>query len=116
MKRGKGLADLPDAERHKLRIALKNLRYAAEFFGGLFANDAAEPYVDALARLQDLLGAHNDEVNAMRLLRDMDETTGARTAKAHGIVLGWHARGKARADAELYKCWRRFKRREMFWR
>jgi len=35
-KRGKGLAGDSDEARHKLRIALKNLRYGAEFFGGLF--------------------------------------------------------------------------------
>ena len=30
---------IPDEARHKLRIALKNLRYAAQFFGGLFDQD-----------------------------------------------------------------------------
>ncbi len=116
LKRGKGLVNLPDSERHRLRIALKNLRYAAEFFGDLFAGEAVKPYIHAVARLQDLLGAHNDAVSAERLLHDIDEAVGAQSAKAQGIVLGWYGRGKTLADADLRKSWKIFRRREIFWR
>jgi triphosphatase len=115
-KRGRGLVKLPDAERHKVRIALKNLRYAAEFFGDLFSDGEVRPYIHAVAQLQDLLGAHNDAVSVERLLRDIEGTAGAQGAKASGIVLGWYGRGTALADADLRKSWKAFKRTKIFWR
>ena len=45
---GEGFADLAPAERHRLRIALKKLRYAVEFFEGLFARKRTRPYLAAL--------------------------------------------------------------------
>jgi CHAD domain-containing protein len=116
LKRGKGLVELPDAERHKVRIALKNLRYAADFFGDLFRDGEVRAYIRAVARLQDLLGAHNDAVSIERLLHDIEGTAGAQGAKASGIVLGWYGRGTALADADLRKSWKTFKRTNLFWR
>jgi triphosphatase len=55
--------------RHKLRIRIKRLRYACEFFAPCFAAAAVEPYVRRLARLQDILGELNDIRVARRLLR-----------------------------------------------
>ena len=40
-----------------MRIALKNIRYAAEFFGNLFAREAIRPFFHAVARLQIFMGA-----------------------------------------------------------
>ena len=39
LKRGRKLTSLPDEQRHECRIALKNLRYGAEFFAGAFDAD-----------------------------------------------------------------------------
>ena len=116
LKRGKGLVKLPDAERHKVRIALKNLRYAADFFGDLFSDGEVRAYIHAVAHLQDLLGAHNDAVSIERLLHDIEGTAGAQGAKASGIVLGWYGRGTALVDADLRKSWKTFKRTKIFWR
>ena len=107
LKRGKGLVELPDAERHKVRIALKNLRYAVDFFGDLFSDSKVRPYIHAVAKLQDLLGAHNDAVSIERLLQDIEGTAGAQGAKASGIVLGWYGRGTTLANADLRKAGRR---------
>jgi inorganic triphosphatase YgiF len=116
LKCGKGLVELPEAERHKVRIALKNLRYAADFFGDLFSDGEVRSYIHAVAQLQDLLGAHNDAVSIERLLHDVEGTAGPRGAKASGIVLGWYGRGTALADADLRKAWKTFKRIKIFWR
>ena len=116
LKRGKGLVKLPDAERHKVRIALKNLRYAADFFGDLFSDSEVRPYIHAVAQLQDLLGAHNDAVSVERLLQDIEGTAGRQGAKASGIVLGWFGRGTTLANADLRKSWKTFKRTGIFWR
>lgn len=64
-KKGKALAELDPASRHKLRIHAKKLRYAAEFFAGLFASKRAgekrrKRFLAALEALQDSLGDLND--------------------------------------------------------
>jgi triphosphatase len=65
-RRGKGLAGLDDAHRHKARIAAKKLRYAAEFFGSLYIGRKARRrhgrFLEAIEALQDLLGELNDIV------------------------------------------------------
>ena len=48
------------AARHRLRVALKRLRYALEFFAPLFPGRGMQRYHLAATRLQDLLGQMND--------------------------------------------------------
>ncbi len=113
-KRGKTLLLLPDEERHEVRIVLKNLRYAAEFFGVLFGDGrAVHAYIRAAARLQDLLGAHNDAASAQVFAR---AAVDAETARAAGIVIGWYGRGGAIADAGLKDAWSGCKKARRFWR
>jgi triphosphatase len=63
-KRGADLRKLSPKERHKLRIKAKNLRYAVEFFAGVFPGEEnaqrREAALSALKDLQDYLGALND--------------------------------------------------------
>lgn len=63
-KRGRRLAELNAKKRHKLRIRVKKLRYAAEFFSGLFEAKKAirrqKKFKSALKRLQGGLGDLND--------------------------------------------------------
>jgi len=49
----------PDDDLHDLRILIKKLRYAIEFFGPVLGK-AARKVVSRLAGVQDLLGAHQD--------------------------------------------------------
>jgi triphosphatase len=107
LKRGKQLASLPDAARHEARIALKNLRYGAEFFAPCFADARdTQAFVKAAAQLQGLLGAHNDAASADHFLSQSHETEAARAA---GLVTGWYARGAVIADGKLAKDWKNFK-------
>jgi inorganic triphosphatase YgiF len=57
--------------RHKLRIRIKRLRYACEFFSSCFPSGPVNAYLRRLARLQDVLGELNDVEVARRLLKDM---------------------------------------------
>ncbi|HYF55207.1 MAG TPA: CHAD domain-containing protein [Salinarimonas sp.] len=63
-KRGRRLATLAPEPRHDLRIAVKKLRYAVEFFGPAFTGGKAErrrkAYLAALEDLQEHLGDLND--------------------------------------------------------
>jgi inorganic triphosphatase YgiF len=72
------LGQLDSRRRHKLRIKVKKLRYAVEFFGSLYAgkkNKARlQRFRKALKELQDGLGALNDiavhRILMRRLLKD----------------------------------------------
>ncbi len=117
LKRGRKLVSLPDVERHQVRIALKNLRYAAEFFGGLYGDPGNyRSYLRAVSRLQDIFGAHNDAAGAQSLLDALGARAEADTAFAAGVVLGWCERHAEIAETELDEAWRRFKRLDPFWR
>jgi inorganic triphosphatase YgiF len=63
-KKGKTLAQLDARSRHKFRIQTKKLRYATEFFSGLYTSKRAvkrrKQFLPALERLQDGLGDLND--------------------------------------------------------
>ena len=103
----------PPKERHEVRIVLKNIRYTAEFFSSFFAG--ARPYIRAVAKLQDGLGAFNDAASATHRLRDIEAAAGSQAAKAAGIVLGWCGRGVANADDNLRQTWKAFKQTRPFW-
>lgn len=117
LKRGKHLSDLPDGKRHKLRIALKNLRYASEFFGGLFS-DGKEPhrFLKQVAALQDLLGAHNDAAMADAFIQGLTLPPAQDVHFAAGYLLGWHRHATIAAEADLHKAWRAFKEGDEFWK
>lgn len=117
-RRCKRFEQLNSAERHKLRIALKKLRYTIEFLGSLFDKHDVQAFVNRLKLLQDHLGHANDVRVAYDLLDQMQKTSGqyARAVdRAGGIVLGWHERDLADREPILRRHVRRFKRSEPFW-
>lgn len=62
-KQGKGLAALSAEDRHRLRIEMKKLRYAAEFFASLAprkSRSRQKLFIGHLRELQELLGELND--------------------------------------------------------
>lgn len=117
-RRGRRLARRSAAERHLLRIAVKKLRYATDFLGGLYADAASRPaFAAALAELQDLLGTLNDLAVTAHVLVELDagEEPGATHAAAGAQVRDCVA---AHADAhlrELAEAWRGFKATPRFW-
>lgn len=62
---GKGVRHLTAKQRHRLRIALKQLRYETQFLSGLYAQKKVKSYVDTLRNLQDVLGNLNDLAEAL---------------------------------------------------
>lgn len=82
-------AELAPAERHRMRICFKKLRYAVEFFAPLLPPKRLKPYLQALSHLQDELGLINDHVTAQTLL---DEALQNRpVGPIHGWIAGRHA-------------------------
>src|SRR5262249_55150867 len=71
-KRGRGFGDLSARDRHRLRLGVKKLRYAAECFRSLFEGVATPGYLKSLSRLQDGLGHLNDVETARALLKEFE--------------------------------------------
>jgi inorganic triphosphatase YgiF len=117
-KRSKEFEQLTATQRHRLRIALKNLHYTVEFLGGLFDEDQVRTFVMCLKSLQDDLGYENDVRVAYDLVDQIGEATNqdARAInRAGGIVLGWHERVLADRSPKVRKHVRRFRRLDPFW-
>lgn len=82
-------ATLGAAERHRMRICFKKLRYSLEFFHPLLPGKRLKPYLAALSKLQDELGLINDHITAEALIRETIANHPASTM--HGWVAGRHA-------------------------
>jgi len=90
--RSRGFGKLSAKERHKLRLDVKKLRYAGEFFEPVHPGGRPARFHRRLARLQDALGKLNDVAVAGGLLDDaVRGTADPRRIRAAGLVLGWHA-------------------------
>ena len=117
LKRGRGIGSASTARLHRLRIAVKRLRYAAGFFGPLFARGRAQPMLEALNRLQDLLGAINDCASAPALVEAAAAAArGPLRPQARAIVSHWSAAMLADRRRALKPAWKAFRSCERFWR
>lgn len=115
-KRGRKLRQLSAAELHRLRIAVKKLRYAMDFLGTLFAAKRARDMVSHLARLQNILGAMNDAATVERLVHDaFGARAGKAMSEARGLVLGWSHGRALTLRRELRGAWKAFRASEKFW-
>jgi CHAD domain-containing protein len=120
LKLGHDFSELSAEQRHQLRIALKKLRYTADFFRSLYPKKHAKPYFHALAQMQNCLGHMNDVVVAEHLLERMASVRQRPRVFAHllsaaGAVIGWHARGASAAAQEAEENWRKFRDAASFW-
>ena len=118
---GRDFRDLAARERHRLRIALKKLRYATEFFAALYPKKRTKPYLAALKDLQDRLGHLNDVAVAEQLIGTLigeaaSRPDGDQLRIAGGLVLGWHARSVADLEPATARAWQEFAERAPFWR
>jgi CHAD domain-containing protein len=127
LKRGAGFETLSKSERHDVRIALKRLRYALDFFDSVFDGERKKKFVKRLARLQDDLGRMNDVAAAETMLAqlvgvasdgsnaDAPIALPRQLAFAAGEILGWYRRRAAEIDLQLVEDWNAFARVQAFW-
>jgi len=115
-KRGRWLPELDAAGRHRLRIAAKKLRYAAEFFAALYPRRRVRPYIQSLAAMQEVLGGLNDAVTLLRLLPEA--LAGARAAdpRVAGMIEGWSAASTHLQLDVLRRAWDHWQRQKPFWK
>ncbi|MCY4015164.1 MAG: CHAD domain-containing protein [Gammaproteobacteria bacterium] len=110
---GAAFATLTAPRRHRVRIAVKKLRYACAYLAGLYENGAAERYLACLARLQQQLGLANDAIVADRLAHDLaatpDEARGA-------ALVSDRCRDRLRGlEPDLRDAWDSFVSAKPFW-
>ena len=119
MRRSKHFAGSSLDERHRLRIALKKLRYTIELLESLFEAASVKALVKRVKGLQEGLGHLNDVATAQRLITELAlpaEHDISDVGVAAGVVIGWHLRDLTNLEAKLSEDVRRFKKAKPFWR
>jgi CHAD domain-containing protein len=119
-KRGRRMKSLNEHDRHRLRVALKKLRYAAEFFEPLYDKSEVKAYTRRLKLLLEDLGALNDVVTVRgTLTRITEDSDGQRSntdvSFAAGVINGWHSERALRLGESAVDHWRKFKKMDPFW-
>lgn len=114
-KPGKSPDKLDAAARDRLRLRIKKLRYATEFFRGLYPPPLTRPYLAALEALQTPLDDLNDATTARARLAGLGRTGDDAMCRAADTVLTWLDRHTAKLPAALPERWRVFKAVPTFW-
>jgi CHAD domain-containing protein len=107
-KLGDRIGGLRPDQLHELRIRIKKLRYAAEFFRDLVPGQQAERYLRALKDLQQVLGTPYDAVVAPSLIARIGKRGEPETICAARAVQDWAKACFNRAEGKLDRLWRRF--------
>lgn len=116
-KRAQDFSKQSAKKRHRLRIALKKLRYAAELFAPLYESGRSKQFIHRLKKLQDDLGAAND----VRVGRDIVESLapgGRSTGMAHAgkRLIDWHKKRIKKNEPQLRHHLDELLAAEPFWR
>ncbi len=112
LKRGRHLERRTAGELHRLRIAVKQLRYAIEFFSSLYSARGMATMRERLALLQDILGRINDAASVKPML-DAVAADHHELLAATGIVIGWceaHAVAERKSLQPAWRCFRAARR------
>jgi CHAD domain-containing protein len=105
--------DVPE-EMHKLRIACKKLRYAAEFFQPLFPG--MDVFISHMKGLQDLLGTLNDVAVTQHLLGELLSGQKDRQLFVYaGGILGWRTCDAHHVLLRFDSCWEEFTEAQHPW-
>jgi CHAD domain-containing protein len=120
-KRGRVARNKEEGDLHRLRIALKKLRYTAEFFAPLYPRKDAARYLKKLRGLQNHLGDLNDVANVRRVVGELvrekaKKDDDGRMRYAAGAMVGWYGAQVPGAIKHALKRYRKFKRVKPFWR
>jgi inorganic triphosphatase YgiF len=106
-------SSMAPAARHELRIAIKKLRYAAEFFSSLFPVKASAPYLDAMAQLQQALGTLNDIETGTQLAAG--PFAGSLDPAGQALLAGWRLGLGSAVLHEADRGWSQFEAVDKFW-
>ena len=116
-RRGESFARQSEEERHRSRIALKKLRYAAELLGNLYEPAMTIGFIRRLKQLQDDLGDLNDVRVARVIVASLADPNAPNTGIDHAgrRIIAWHKRRLARTEPKLKRRLRQLFKTEPFW-
>ena len=115
-KRGRGIARLDAGELHRLRIAVKRLRYTALAFAPLFAARRTGAILRDLEAMQDALGGLNDCATATRLVSKARATlSGVTTRQARKLLDERIEAGRREHRRALRPAWKALRSAPRFW-
>jgi triphosphatase len=120
-KRAKVAKSEKEVDLHHLRIALKKLRYTAEFFAPLYPRRVAANYLKELRGLQNHLGDLNDVANVRSVVAGLLREKGKKDEDgamrfAAGAMVGWYSAQVPHVVKQALKRYQKFKRVKPFWR
>jgi len=113
-KRSRKVKKRYDVNTHHLRIALKKLRYASEFFAPLFPAKKVGPYLKELKKLLDHFGEANDVHGINDMLARLGTEPDLRFAA--GAIAGWHQSREKDLTKRAMNGWKSFRKRKPFWK
>jgi len=99
-----------DSELHRIRILAKRARYAAEAVAPVAGGDAAA-FARAAAKLQTVLGEHQDSVTAQEWLRSV--RAAGRRAFVAGELIAMERQAAQNARDEWPKAWKGLQRKRL---
>ena len=110
LRRGRKFNRLSPEGRHKVRLALKRLRYVAGFFpSSLGRKKLHRLYEKRLARLQEQLGRYNDMLVAEKFVQEISKSKmSAAGRRAVEALRGWQAAAQAGREVKLISAWKKF--------
>jgi inorganic triphosphatase YgiF len=119
LKRGPKLASLDAPHLHRLRINVKKLRYAAEFFAECFGDKSGKGrrrFLNALKHLQQQLGRLNDITVARHLAADLVPDQRSDAASAARLIVGRRQAGATRTKKAALRAFATLQSAKPFWR
>lgn len=117
---GNKFEQLSTEQKHRLRIALKKLRYAGDFFRSLYPKDQVKPFRRPMRDMLDELGHLNDVAVADRLTRQLvagapDGLEKRKMIKARVALLSWHQMQARVSDDALCAKWKTLETAPVYW-
>jgi CHAD domain-containing protein len=107
----KGFAEQSAPQRHKLRIALKKLRYATDMLAGIYAADEVGLFTKLL---KDDLGDDNDLRVGHAIVAEL--ASAGSIAKTGEAMLAWHEERLGRHEPQLRRHLDHLLDTKPFWR
>ncbi len=115
LKRGRHFKQLSTEERHRLRLAIKKLRYAVDFLLPMYGQrKSTRRYFDKLADLQEELGSYNDMATTSSLLAGLNATA-SDGGTAAAAIAGWQAHAMVGVEGRLRDAWADFAQMKVPW-
>jgi len=115
LKRGRRFKSLAADERHRVRLAVKKLRYIADFLLPLYGDrKPVRRYSDRLTDLQKDLGSYNDMATTASLLAGL-AAEASDSASAAAAITGWQAHAMVEAETHVRGAWSEFVKAKPPW-